>query len=713
MRNSTFLRCRDFFLVEPVFQIYYSRSGSFEHAAPLVAMTEFVYILENSSMPGLLKIGRTDRSVAERVEELSAHTGVPTGFTVVKEYPVLDSMEAERVVHERLADYRVSENREFFRLESEDAVAIIDSLFAQVAPKPRDFEREDELVANAIPVIAKIGVARPSMLQEALDISYKEALFVIQILRGRGVLGEQNELKASVPRETSPVPEQPAAPSGAQLGFYQLPSFDLLRPSPKFSHPDNVREQLMATARRVQQTLAKLDIEVSVGDITMGAAVTSYRLHLAPGVVVEQVQNHAKEIAAVLKSEPVRITIPRDAANAVDVEVPNTNRIKIALRDVLVTEAWCNSPGMLPLALGHDLYGRPVVTDLAALPHLWIAGASGSGKTVCANTIVAALLFRFSPDQMRFLMIDPSGVELQLYVSLPHLVLPVVTDFAKAALALRWAASEVEKRFLLFGRVGVNNIGTYNTCHKPTAQPRTKPSVLDLPGGIDEEVVYPTENLNFPEKLSNIVILISGLETLLASKNPEITQSLDYLARNARPSGVHLVLISDRPTQNVVPDALSAEIPSRIALRCESRGAARSFLGESGAECLTGAGDMLFVENRGSSPLRLQGAYISDIEIIRVLDFIYRQAKPSFLPDLCQQLGPSAPIDEDEEFIQQCIETVRTEQLATPALLQRRFRLGYTRAARILDELENRGIVGPSKGAEPRDVLVGRETGQI
>lgn len=670
-------------------------------------MTEFLYILENASMPGLLKIGRTDRTVAERVDELSAHTGVPTGFLVVKEYPVLDSMEAERLVHERLADYRVSENREFFRLEPDDAVTIIDSILVQAVPKPRDFDREDDLVARAIPVIARIGIARPSILQEALDISYDEALFVIQTLRGRGVLGEQNILKVSIPCETSPAPEQPVAPPHDQPGFYQLPSFDLLRSSPAFSHPVNVRQQLMATARLIQKTLTKLDIEVSLGDITMGAAVTTYRLHLAPGVLVDQVQTHAKEIALALKVESVRITISHDAANAVDVEVPNADRIKIALRDVLATEVWVNSSGKLPLALGHDLYGRPVVVDLAALPHLWIAGASGSGKSVCANSIVASLLFRFSPGQVRFVMIDFRGVEFQLYASLPHLVLPIATDAEKAALSLRWAASEVEKRFLLFGRLGVNNIGAYNVCRKPTVPPRSEPPVLDLSGEIDEVIVQPDEDLSFPETLSYIVILISGLESLLTSRNSEFMQSLDYLSRNSRPSGVHLVLISDRPALNVVPDALSVEIPSRIALRCESRSASRSFLREPGAECMTGAGDMLFIEKMESSPVRLQGAYISDTEILRVVDFIYRQEKPSFLPEFSQQFGPTPAVDEDEELIQQCIEVIRYEQKASVTFLQRRFRLGYTRAVRILDELEARGIVGPSKGAEPREVLIG------
>jgi S-DNA-T family DNA segregation ATPase FtsK/SpoIIIE len=291
------------------------------------------------------------------------------------------------------------------------------------------------------------------------------------------------------------------------------------------------------------------------------------------------------------------------------------------------------------------------------------------------------------------------------------LICPIVPDVAKAARVLRWAASEVEKRFYIFSRVGVNNITRYNSRLVSPPPPPAKPSVSDYLDELEEEIVNPTEDLVLPPKLSQIVILISGIETLLASRNPEILQSLDFLLRNARPSGVHLVLISDRSGLNVIPEHISAEIPSRVALRFESRAASRSFLGEPGAECLTGSGDMLFVPKRGASAIRLQGALISDSEIIQVVGFIAQQANPSFLPDLHKD--SSSKIDEDEELIQQCIEVVRVEQMATPALLQRRFRLGYTRAARILDELENRGIVGPSKGAESRAILVGREPKQF
>jgi S-DNA-T family DNA segregation ATPase FtsK/SpoIIIE len=738
-------------------------------------MSEFIYVLENPSMPGMVKIGRTDRSVLERVNELSSATGVPTGFAVVKEYAVTNSVEAERIIHERLSDYRVAENREFFKMEGEDVTDIIESLLEMSKPVRRDFEREDELVARAIPIVFERGTARPRMLEELLGISYEEALSVIRVLRGRGVIGEHNEstwkvaphppavASSAVPPVISPVPEpesvariswlpnDPAAPSKLEpprklrpmtvastpmIGNYQLPPLDFLQhSSPTLKLPEALKEELLANARLMQQTLAQFDIEVAPADIHRGHTITSYKLHLAPGELAEKVFQCSSQLADALKVESVRITGLKDEIVTlagsqtvlcfVRVEVPNQIKTSVSMRDLLESEEWRNSKARIPLALGKDVYGHPIVADLAEMPHLLIAGGLGSGKSVFLDAIITSLLYRFSPDQLRFVMIDPNGIELQLYNALPHLVVPVVTDPQKAILALRWAVNEMEKRYQIFMRVGVRNVLSFNTRPKTKPLPPREPELPLLkekvePGAdgfaveVDEQIVVPCEeDIIIPEKLSYVVVIVENVEDLMQAAKADAELALEHLARNARATGIHLVLSTRQPSRNTLSESIKAELPARIAFRCESRIESRSIIGGVGADKLLGKGDLLYLPPGSAKLIRSQGAYITEQEIQSVVGFIAKQAKPSYELEIHQQLSRSnisldeeSGIDEDEEIIQDCIEIIRSEQKAGVSLLQRRLRLGYGRAARIMDELENRGIVGPSNGAEPREILI-------
>ena len=323
-------------------------------------MSEFIYVLENSSMPGLVKIGRTERSVSVRVSELSSHTGVPTGFVLVKEYVVANSVEAERLVHERLSDYRVSDNREFFKIEAGDAADIIESILETVTPQTRrDFDREDELIARAIPIVVKQGTARPRMLEGTLGISYEEALSVIHALRGIGVIGEGNQcnLRAAPNPLVPPVISQRPRPtpitlaSAPLVGNYWLPPLDLLNhPFPNLG-PTETEEQLMERARIMQRTLAQFDIEVQLGDITKGPTITRYELHHAPGVELEAISALSNNLAAALKAESINVVTSIPGKRIVGVEVPNAIKTKVIMRELLESEEWKNAKARIPLAL--------------------------------------------------------------------------------------------------------------------------------------------------------------------------------------------------------------------------------------------------------------------------------------------------------------------------------------------------------------------------
>jgi S-DNA-T family DNA segregation ATPase FtsK/SpoIIIE len=444
-------------------------------------------------------------------------------------------------------------------------------------------------------------------------------------------------------------------------------------------------------------------------------------------VKLEKITALTNNIAAALKAERIHILAPVPGKSSVGVEVPNHIKTKVIMRDLFEADEWRTSKAKIPIALGKDVYGHPIVADLAEMPHLLIAGSTGSGKSVCINAIIASLLYRFTPDQLRFVMIDPKVVELQQYNVLPHLVVPVVTDPKKVILALRWVVNEMEKRYQIFARVGVRNIATFN------ARPKNKPlpqQELELPlkakkekvepGAegfaveVDEEIVVPREeDIVIPEKLSYIVVIIDELADLMLVAPADVEMAIARITQMARAAGIHCIVATQRPSVDVITGVIKANIPARIAFQVAAKVDSRTILDAMGADKLLGKGDMLYLPPGSAKLIRAQGALITDHEIQNVVDFIAKQAKPSYEMEIHQQLskpsntfGDESGIDEDEEIIQQCIEVIRSEQKASVSLLQRRLRLGYGRAARIMDELENRGIVGPSKGAEPRDILI-------
>ncbi|HVU28593.1 MAG TPA: DNA translocase FtsK [Verrucomicrobiae bacterium] len=509
------------------------------------------------------------------------------------------------------------------------------------------------------------------------------------------------------------------------IGNYQLPSLDFLQHPDLTVKPTESKEELMANARLMQQTLAQFDIEVSLGDITKGPTITRYELHPAPGVKLEKIQGLSNNLAAALKAERIHILAPVPGKSSVGVEVPNAVKTKVIMRDLFESDEWRSSKAKVPIALGKDVYGHPIIADLTEMPHLLIAGSTGSGKSVCINSIIASLLYRFSPDQLRFVMIDPKVVELQHYNALPHLVVPVVTDPKKVILALRWVVNEMEKRYQIFARVGVRNIGTFNGRPNKKLVPqepelpltskkeKVEPGAEGFAVEVDEEIVVPREeDIVIPEKLSYIVVIIDELADLMLVAPADVEMAIARITQMARAAGIHCIVATQRPSVDVITGVIKANIPARIAFQVAAKVDSRTILDAMGADKLLGKGDMLYLPPGSAKLIRAQGALITDQEIQNIVDFIAKQGKPNYDMEIHQQLSKPAMsdipsgIDEDEDLIQQCIEVIRSEQKASVSLLQRRLRLGYTRAARIMDELENRGIVGPSKGAEPRDILI-------
>lgn len=520
------------------------------------------------------------------------------------------------------------------------------------------------------------------------------------------------------------------------IGNYQVPSLDLLHLPDHSVRPVETKEELMANSRLMVQTLAQFGIEVAPGDITRGPTITRYELHPAPGVKLEKINSLTNNIAAALKAERIHILAPIPGKSSVGIEIPNAVKTKVIMRDLLESNEWKNTKARIPLALGKDVYGHPVIADLADMPHVLIAGSTGSGKSVCINTIIASLLYRFSPDQLRFVMIDPKVVELQQYNALPHLVVPVVTDPKKVILALRWVVNEMEKRYQIFAKVGVRNVKAFNERPKEKPPEEQQPELPLLQKKekveagadgfavqVDEEIVVPRdEDIVIPEKLSYIVVIIDELADLMLVAPADVEMAIARITQMARAAGIHCIVATQRPSVDVITGVIKANIPARIAFQVASKVDSRTILDQMGADKLLGKGDMLYLPPGSAKLNRAQGALITDAEIEGVVQFIARQGKPSYDLEIHSALQkvPSSTgsmsfdpdeeenglSDEDEVLIAKAMDVIRSEKKASTSLLQRRLKIGYGRAARLLDTLEDRGVVGPSKGAEPRDILI-------
>ena len=505
---------------------------------------------------------------------------------------------------------------------------------------------------------------------------------------------------------------------------YTLPGFDLLD-----AHDTEGRTAAdPAELERIQQilieTLAQFGIAVAAGDITKGPTITRYEVYPAKGVRVDKIVALERDLARATSAERINILAPIPGKDTVGIELANTRKVKVTLRELLQSQDWedAKTKAKLPLALGKDVYGKTIIADLAQMPHLLVAGTTGSGKSVCINALVASMIFRFTPEELRFIMIDPKVVEMQVYNSLPHLVIPVVTDPKKVLLALRWVIDEMEKRYKIFAHAGVRNITSFNGRPPKKTQkeldelegatPRDKGRDRARPSNEDEPIKVPREDeLVIPDRMPYIVIIIDELADLMQTAPADVESAIARITQMARAAGIHLIVATQTPRADVVTGVIKANIPSRIAFQVASKIDSRVILDENGADRLLGQGDMLYLPPSTSRLIRAQGVLVTDEEIHRLVEFVSAQSPPAFdlaMQDKLQLSSASAEevTEEDEELVEKCLEIIRQEKRASTSLLQRRLRLGYTRAARIVDILEQRGILGPGEGAKPREILV-------
>ena len=479
-----------------------------------------------------------------------------------------------------------------------------------------------------------------------------------------------------------------------------------------------------AELERVQQnlieTLAQFGIAVAPGDITKGPTITRYEVYPAKGVRVDKIVSLERDLARATRAERINILAPIPGKDTVGIELANTRKVKVTLRELLQSPDWdeAKAHAKIPLALGKDVYGKAIITDLAQMPHLLVAGTTGSGKSVCINALIASMLFRFTPEELRFIMIDPKVVEMQFYNSLPHLAFQIVTDPKKVLLALRWLIDEMERRYRIFARVGVRNIVGFNT------RPAKKKDMEGVESGVSPEnarrsaetadttmKVPRNDELIIPDKIPYIVVIIDELADLMQTAPADVETAIARITQMARAAGIHLIVATQTPRADVITGVIKANIPSRIAFQVASKIDSRVILDENGADRLLGQGDMLYLPPSTSRLIRAQGVLVTDDEIHRLVEFVSSQSPPAFDTAMHEKLESTATLaedvtSEDEELVEKCLEIIRQEKRASTSLLQRRLRLGYTRAARIVDILEQRGILGPGEGAKPREILV-------
>ena len=467
---------------------------------------------------------------------------------------------------------------------------------------------------------------------------------------------------------------------------YKLPPINLLAKSPS-NIVSGEEATLKSKALKLEQTLQNFGVNAKVLQVTKGPAITRYEIQPNIGVKVSSIVRLADDIALNLEAKSIRIEAPIPGKAAVGIEVENDRVNLVTLRDILDSREFKTAKSKLAFAVGKDISGTPIVADLKEMPHLLIAGSTGSGKSVCINSIIVSILYRAKPDEVKLVLIDPKVVELCNYNGIPHLLIPVVTEPSKAAAALNWAVSEMTNRYQKFAEAGVRDLDSYN-----------------------ESMISKGEN---SEILPQIVIIIDELADLMMAAPSQVEESICRLAQMARAAGMHLIVATQRPSVDVITGVIKANIPSRISFAVSSQFDSRTILDMAGAEKLVGKGDMLFSPLGMTKPIRVQGSFISDTEVHKVIDYIKKQVPEShYSDDVLQTIertfDSSADTDTDE-LLQDAIQTVIGAQTASVSMLQRRFRIGYNRAARLIDMMEARGIVGPSEGSKPRKVLMTEE----
>ncbi len=525
---------------------------------------------------------------------------------------------------------------------------------------------------------------------------------------------ELNIVKPEEPRKAA----KPVLPQSDDTN-YQFPPVTLLKEQAKPA-AGNSEEEHRQNAENLLRILGEFGVEVTLGEIHVGPVITRYEVVPAPGVRVEKIAGLDKNIALGMRAQSVRILAPIPGKAAVGVEVPNQHPTPVGMRELLESEDWAGVKSEIPIALGKDVSGKPLASDLSKMPHLLVAGASGSGKSVCMNSIVASILYSKSPKDLRLIMVDPKVVELKIFNALPHMLIPVVTEPKKVPAALKWLLGEMEQRYQIFAKANVRNIVGFNSRKKnekaDTPAPAEAQGTLE---GVDPSTLDDGEPI--PERLPYIVAIIDELADLMMVAPAEIETSIARLAQLARAAGIHLIIATQRPSVNVITGVIKANLPSRIAFQVASQVDSRTILDTKGADTLIGRGDMLFSPPGSSRLVRAQGAFVSDEEVQEMVEFLKRNGPPQYAQSVQQQIdraakeddedeegaeGDDGDLGDDDELYQQAIDVLKSTKRASTSMLQRRLRIGYNRAARIMEIMEEKGIVGPENGSSPREILV-------
>ena len=499
---------------------------------------------------------------------------------------------------------------------------------------------------------------------------------------------------------------------------YEFPPLKLLREQVK-GDISNSEEEHRQNAENLLRILSEFGVEVTLGEIHVGPVITCYEVIPAAGVRVEKISGLDKNIALGMRAQSVRILAPIPGKAAVGVEVPNQKSTPVGMREILESSAWNDEKRELPIALGKDVSGKPLISDLTKMPHLLIAGATGSGKSVCINSIVASILYSKSPKDVRLIMVDPKVVELKIFNPLPHMLIPVVTEPKKVPAALKILLKEMERRYQVFAKVNVRNITGFNNRKKEKPDPLPPEQQAELDGVVEE--------IEIPERLPYIVAIVDELADLMMVAPAEIETSIARLAQLARAAGIHLIIATQRPSVNVITGVIKANLPSRIAFQVASQVDSRTILDGKGADTLIGRGDMLFSPPGTSKLVRAQGAFVADEEVSSIVEFLKRNGPPQYDQSVQQQIDRAAKEDEEGEeggededgdmgddsaLFQQALDVLKSTKRASTSMMQRRLRIGYNRAARIMDLMEDKGIVGPENGSSPREILVDLDTYQ-
>ncbi|BCG59622.1 FtsK/SpoIIIE family DNA translocase [Paenibacillus sp. URB8-2] len=483
------------------------------------------------------------------------------------------------------------------------------------------------------------------------------------------------ETGEELPAAAAPKPVPPPKP-------YKLPPFRLLT-KPSNGGKAGDQNDYMQTARKLEATLESFGVRAKVLEVVRGPAVTRYEIQPDIGVKVSRIVNLTDDIALALAAKDIRMEAPIPGKSAIGIEVPNPEVSLVTMREVMETQIFQEAEAKLTIAFGRDISGQTIIGNLAKMPHLLVAGATGSGKSVCINGIITSILYKAKPDEVKFLMVDPKMVELNVYNGIPHLMAPVVTDPKRASLALKKIVVEMEKRYELFSKSGTRNVEGYNLLMK------------DNPAAV----------------LPYIVVIVDELADLMMVAAGDVEDAICRLAQMARAAGIHLIIATQRPSVDVITGVIKANIPSRIAFGVSSQVDSRTILDMAGAEKLLGRGDMLFMPMGSSKPIRVQGAFMSDAEVEAIVHYVSSQGEAEYDESIVPEVDEAAGETEEpqDELYEQAVQIVLEAKQASVSLLQRRMRVGYTRAARLIDSMEARGVIGPYEGSKPREVLISLE----